>query len=49
MTAESIRAARSPDQAGKPKLTVSALSLRFGGIVALDDLSFSVEEGTICA
>ena len=31
-----------------PKLSVSDLSLRFGGIVALDGLSFSVDEGTIC-
>ena len=32
----------------RPKLVVSDLSLRFGGIVALDSLSFSVTEGTIC-
>lgn len=32
----------------QPKLSVSELSLRFGGIVALDQLSFSVETGTIC-
>lgn len=31
-----------------PKLEVSDMSLRFGGIVALNNLSFRVEEGTIC-
>ncbi len=31
-----------------PKLSVSDMSLRFGGIVALNDLSFSVDEGAIC-
>ena len=30
------------------KLAVKDLSLRFGGIVALDALSFTVSEGTIC-
>lgn len=30
------------------KLSVSDMSLRFGGIVALNSLSFSVDEGTIC-
>ncbi len=30
------------------KLAVNDLSLRFGGIVALDGLSFTVNEGTIC-
>ena len=30
------------------KLSVSDLSLRFGGIVALNGLSFTVEEGSIC-
>jgi branched-chain amino acid transport system ATP-binding protein len=29
-------------------LDVDSLSVRFGGIVALDDLSFSIEEGQIC-
>ncbi len=33
---------------GGPKLSVSDLSLRFGGIVALDGLSFSVDAGKIC-
>lgn len=48
MTVDSSTALRKPNHSGQPKLTVSELSLRFGGIVALDDLSFSVEEGTIC-
>ena len=30
------------------KLSVSELSLRFGGIVALNGLSFTVDEGSIC-
>jgi branched-chain amino acid transport system ATP-binding protein len=30
-------------------LTVSDVGVRFGGVVALDSLSFSVDEGTICA
>ena len=30
-------------------LTVNNVGVRFGGVVALDDLSFSVEQGHICA
>jgi branched-chain amino acid transport system ATP-binding protein len=30
-------------------LTVNNVGVRFGGVVALDDLSFTVESGTICA
>ncbi len=30
-------------------LTVNNVGVRFGGVVALDDLSFSVEQGQICA
>jgi branched-chain amino acid transport system ATP-binding protein len=30
-------------------LTVTNVGVRFGGVVALDDLSFSVEQGQICA
>ena len=30
-------------------LTVNNVGVRFGGVVALDDLSFEVEQGTICA
>ena len=39
---------KSSAGARAPKLSVSDLSLRFGGIVVLNELSFSVEEGTIC-
>lgn len=48
MTVDSSAALRNQKHSGQSKLTVSELSLRFGGIVALDDLSFSVEEGSIC-
>lgn len=48
MTADSRTVVQNQNGSERPKLTVSELSLRFGGIVALDDLSFSVEEGTIC-
>ena len=34
--------------ARRHKLSVTDMSLRFGGIVALDGLSFNVDEGTIC-
>jgi branched-chain amino acid transport system ATP-binding protein len=34
--------------AAPPLLNVDGLSVRFGGIVALDDVSFSVEQGQIC-
>ena len=34
--------------ARRHKLSVTEMSLRFGGIVALDGLSFNVDEGTIC-
>ena len=30
-------------------LTVNSVGVRFGGVVALDDLSFTVEPGKICA
>ena len=32
-----------------PLLTVNNVGVRFGGVVALDDLSFAVEPGKICA
>jgi branched-chain amino acid transport system ATP-binding protein len=32
----------------EPLLRIQGLSVRFGGIVALDDVSFDVEEGQIC-
>jgi branched-chain amino acid transport system ATP-binding protein len=35
--------------AGSVLLDVDAVGVRFGGVVALDDLSFSVETGHICA
>ena len=30
-------------------LTVSDISVRFGGVVALDELTFQIDQGTICA
>lgn len=35
--------------AGKPILTVEHLTIRFGGLVAIDDLSFEANEGDITA
>ena len=34
--------------AAKPLLSVNAITLRFGGIVALDGVSFDVDSGQIC-
>ncbi len=34
---------------GEPILTVSNLTMRFGGLVAINDFSVSVEKGTIHA
>lgn len=36
------------DQGDKPLLTVDGVSVRFGGILALDGVSFSVAPGQIC-
>jgi branched-chain amino acid transport system ATP-binding protein len=36
------------DQGGRTLLDVDAVTLRFGGIVALDGLSFTIGEGQIC-
>ena len=33
---------------GRPLLSISGLSVRFGGIVALDGVSFDVGSGQIC-
>ena len=35
-------------QGGNALLDVDQVTLRFGGVVALDDLSFTIEEGQIC-
>src|SRR6185437_6385982 len=43
-TAMSARAAAN----GKPLLGIRGLSVRFGGIVALDNVSFDVASGQIC-
>lgn len=37
------------EQDGPPLLQVAEIEVRFGGVVALDGLSFSVEEGRICS
>src|SRR5215469_4862717 len=34
--------------AGRPLLSIDGLSVRFGGIIALDNVSFAVESGQIC-
>jgi len=44
----SAAAAAGGGGARRHKLSVMDMSLRFGGIVALDGLSFDVDEGTIC-
>jgi len=36
------------DQGGRTLLDVDAVTLRFGGVVALDGLSFTIEPGQIC-
>ncbi len=36
------------DQGGPALLDVDAVTLRFGGVVALDGLSFTIDEGQIC-
>lgn len=38
----------SSTETTRPLLEVAHLRLAFGGVVALDDLSFDVEQGTIC-
>jgi ABC-type branched-subunit amino acid transport system ATPase component len=38
----------SPDGVGDPMLRLTGVSKRFGGVVAVDDVSFSVPAGTIC-
>jgi branched-chain amino acid transport system ATP-binding protein len=40
--------ANPPGSAGRPKLSVENLSLRFGGIVAINDLTFQVRQNVIC-
>ncbi len=37
-----------PDRRAEPLLSVDRVSVRFGGIVALDRVSFAVDAGTIC-
>lgn len=51
MDASAVRSDEAPAEAAPagPLLRVANVSLRFGGVVALDDLSFSVDRGTICA
>jgi branched-chain amino acid transport system ATP-binding protein len=36
------------DRTGKPLLSVEGVSVRFGGIIALDHVSFTVQPGEIC-
>ncbi len=49
MTAQETAHAAEPDAAHIPELRIDAVSLRFGGIVALDDVSFTVRPGTVHA
>lgn len=37
------------DRAGQPLLRIEGVTVRFGGIVALDGVSFDVQKGGICA
>jgi len=39
---------RASNGAGRPLLSIDGLSVRFGGIVALENVSFAVEGGQIC-
>jgi branched-chain amino acid transport system ATP-binding protein len=47
--AQSRRGAPAAAQDGAPVLQVEHLSMRFGGLVAIDDLSFTAERGHITA
>ena len=49
MTAAALPAATAPRWLEDPVLTVEHLTMRFGGLVAVDDLSFSVGRGDITA
>jgi branched-chain amino acid transport system ATP-binding protein len=51
MTADTARAGAEPltDRADVPELRVEGVSLRFAGISALDDVSFTVRPGTVHA
>jgi len=46
MTADAVDRPAAPDRA--PLLSVRGVSVRFGGIVALDNVSFDVTRGDIC-
>src|SRR5215472_14601229 len=39
---------RATNGAGRPLLSIDGVSVRFGGIVALENVSFAVESGQIC-
>ncbi len=39
---------RTMDSTGEPLLRIRGLSVRFGGIVALEDVSFDVQAGHVC-
>jgi branched-chain amino acid transport system ATP-binding protein len=51
MTADTARAGAEPltDRADVPELRVEGVSLRFAGVSALDDVSFTVRPGTVHA
>jgi branched-chain amino acid transport system ATP-binding protein len=46
---EARRSRRSAEQASSPLLEVDRLSVRFGGLVALSSVDFSVDRGEIVA
>ena len=47
-TTGTVEFVNTTDSANVPLLDVSDVTVKFGGIVALDGLSFSIDRGTIC-
>jgi branched-chain amino acid transport system ATP-binding protein len=48
VTGAIVATPRQPDTDPTPLLQVEGVSVRFGGVLALDDLSFAVPRGTVC-